>query len=72
MNPIVIAPRTNNDICVCMDPGVLNVYIKRALFHIPTKDEIFTQLSGACCFICIFTSRYCSKGLNLNSYPLLF
>lgn len=47
VHPIVVVPKSNGDIRICMDPRNLNKYVKRELFEIPTCDTLFAQLSGA-------------------------
>ncbi|KAJ8928682.1 hypothetical protein NQ314_018692 [Rhamnusium bicolor] len=56
-HPIVIAPKSNGDIRVCMDPRQLNVYIKREIFQILTIDSLFSELSGASYFSLIEASQ---------------
>lgn len=47
VNPIVVVPKSNGDIRICMDPRNLNKYVKREFFQIPTQDYLFSQLTGA-------------------------
>lgn len=47
VNPIVVVPKSNGDIRICMDPRNLNKYVKRELFQIPTYDTLFAELGGA-------------------------
>lgn len=47
VHPVVVVPKSNGDIRICMDPRNLNKYVKRELFQIPTYDCLFSQLSGA-------------------------
>lgn len=57
VHPIVIAPKPNGDIRICMDPRKLNMYIKRENFHIPTTDCLFSELSGAKYFTLLDASQ---------------
>lgn len=50
VHPVVIAPKANGDIRVCMDPRSLNKFIRRETFEIPTHESLFSELSGAKCF----------------------
>lgn len=38
VNNIVIVPKNNGDIRICMDPRNLNKYVRRELFQIPISD----------------------------------
>nr|CAI5841731.1 unnamed protein product [Callosobruchus analis] len=57
VHPIVIVPKPNNDIRVCMDPRALNQYIKRELFPIPTTDCLFNEVAGAKFFTLLDASQ---------------
>lgn len=47
VHPIVVAPKKNGDIRICMDPRRLNPFIKREHFHIATQDSLFSELAGS-------------------------
>lgn len=57
VHPIVVVPKPNGDIRVCMDPRSLNQYIKRELYPIPTLDCLFNELSGAKFFTLLDASQ---------------
>ncbi|XP_023310292.1 uncharacterized protein K02A2.6-like [Anoplophora glabripennis] len=57
VHPLVIAPKSNGDIRLCMDPRSLNVYIKRENFQIPTIDCRFSELRGARYFTLLDASQ---------------
>ena len=50
VNGLVIVEKPNGKLRICLDPRPLNNAIKREHFHLPTAEEIFSQMSGACFF----------------------
>ena len=50
VNSLVIVEKPNGKLRVCLDPRPLNNAIKREHIQLPTVDEIFSQMSGACFF----------------------
>lgn len=47
VNAIVLAPKKNGDLRVCLDPRPLNRAIRRAHYPLPTLTDIATKLQGA-------------------------
>ena len=66
----------NEKLCICLDPRPLNKAIKCEHCHLPTTEEIFSQMSGACFFskldeLLAFGNplgRYCFKRLPYGIY----
>ena len=56
--PIVIMPKKNGDIRMCIDYQKLYQATKRPIFHIPSAQEIFDKLGGNS----YFTTLDLSKG----------
>ena len=56
--PIVIVPKKNGDIRMCIDYRKLNQATKRPIFHIPSAHKIFNKLGGNS----YFTTLDLSKG----------
>ena len=50
VNGLVIVEKPNGKLRICLDPRPLNNAIKREQLHLPTAEEIFSQMSGACFF----------------------
>ena len=50
VNGLVVVEKPNGKLRVCLDPRPLNNAIKREHLHLPTPEEIFSQMSGACYF----------------------
>ena len=48
--PIVVVPKANNKVRVCVDLTKLNDSVRREKFPLPTTDELLAQLSGATTF----------------------
>ncbi|XP_054713060.1 uncharacterized protein K02A2.6-like [Uloborus diversus] len=46
VHPIVIVQKPNNQIRICMDPRMLNKYVKREHYPIPTQQSLFSQIEG--------------------------
>lgn len=68
VHPIVLAPKSNGDVRICMDPRTLNTYIKRENFPIPTTDALFAELAGAKYFTLLdASSAFLQIPLNHNS-----
>ena len=47
VNGLVVVKKPNGKLQVCLDPRPLNKAIKREHLHLPTAEEIFSQISGA-------------------------
>ncbi|XP_064468578.1 uncharacterized protein LOC135380477 [Ornithodoros turicata] len=45
VHPIVVVPKKNGTVRVCLDPRKLNVAIKREYYKIPTEEEMLANLS---------------------------
>ena len=50
VNSLVIGEKPNGKLRMCLDPRPLNNAIKRKHIQLPTVDQIFSQMSGACFF----------------------
>ena len=50
VNSLVVVEKLNGKLRMCLDPRPLNNAIKRKYIQLPTVDEIFSQMSGACFF----------------------
>ena len=48
--PIVVVPKANNKVRVCVDLTKLNESVRREHFPLPTTNELLAQLSGATTF----------------------
>ena len=46
----MIVEKPNVKLGICHDPRPLNNVIKRENLHLPTAEEVFSQMSGACFF----------------------
>ncbi|XP_064463440.1 uncharacterized protein K02A2.6-like [Ornithodoros turicata] len=49
-SPLIIVPKPNGDIRVCLDPRKLNEAIKRPHYQIPTQERQFARLHGSTVF----------------------
>ena len=47
VNGLVVVEKPNQKLRVCLDPRPLNKAIKREHLHLPTTEEISSQMSGA-------------------------
>jgi len=45
-SPLVVVPKKDGDIRICLDYRKLNQITKRPIFHIPSAQEIFDRLGG--------------------------
>ena len=45
VNSIIVAETRNYDIRMCIDPKDLNMSVTREHFHIPTKEEMLSELT---------------------------
>ena len=50
VNGLVLVEKPNGKLRLCLDPRPLNKAIKREHLHLPTAEEIFSQMSGASYF----------------------
>ena len=50
VNGLVIVEKPNGKLPICLDPRPLNNATKCEHLHLPTAEEIFSQMSGACFF----------------------
>ncbi|CAG9089362.1 unnamed protein product [Plutella xylostella] len=50
VNAIVLAPKKNGDIRLCLDPRPLNRAVRRAHYALPTVSELAARLRGAAWF----------------------
>ena len=50
VNGLVIIEKPNGKLHICLNPQPLNNAIKHECLHLPTAEEIFSQMSGACFF----------------------
>lgn len=71
VHPIVVVPKPNGDIRICMDPRSLNINIKRELYPIPTIDSLLNELAGAKYFTLLDASQaFLQIPLDVNSSKL--
>jgi len=56
--PLVVVPKKNGDIRICLDYRKLNSFTEKPIFHIPPATEIFDRLGGCS----VFTTLDLSKG----------
>jgi transposase InsO family protein len=47
LSPIVVVPKPNNQVRLCVDYRQINKYIQTDQHYMPTSDEIFSKLHGA-------------------------
>ncbi|GBM45276.1 Uncharacterized protein K02A2.6, partial [Araneus ventricosus] len=47
VNPIVVVPKKDGSIRICLDPRPLNKYIKRQHYQIPSQDQLLSKLNGS-------------------------
>lgn len=47
VHPIVVVPKPNGSLRVCMDPRSLNKYIKREHYSLPTVENALAEVHGA-------------------------
>ena len=57
INSVVVAPKKNGKLRVCLDPKDLNNAIQRENYHLPTIEEITTRLHGAKAFTLLDVSN---------------
>lgn len=50
VNPIVIVPKPNGTLRICLDPLHLNQAVLREHYQVPTAEEIFAKVSGSTVF----------------------
>jgi transposase InsO family protein len=50
VNEMVVVNKPNGSIRVCIDPRDLNPQIKREHYQLPSRDEIFSEVTGAVIF----------------------
>ena len=50
VNGLVIVEKPNGKLRICLDSRPLNNAIKRERLHLPTTEEIFSQMPGTCFF----------------------
>ena len=58
VNGLVLVEKPNGKLRICLDPRPLNKAIKLEHLHLPTTEEIFSQMSGAS----YFSKRDASSG----------
>ena len=72
VNGLVIVEKPNGKLRICLNPRPLNNAIKRQHLHLPTADEIFSQMSGACFSSKLAASSgYCQIKVDEESSHLL-
>ena len=47
VNGLIIVEKPNGKPRICLDPRPLHQEIKRGYLHLPTAEELFSQISGA-------------------------
>jgi hypothetical protein len=47
VNSMVVVPKPNGELRICLDPRDLNFAVKREHYQMPTLDETTSQLAGA-------------------------
>ena len=50
VSSLEIVDKPNGKLCICLYPWLLNKAIKREHLPLPTAEEIFSQMCGACFF----------------------
>ena len=63
VNGLVIVKKPNGKLSICLDPRPLNNALKREHLHLPTAEEIFSKMSGACFFL----KTRCFLGILANT-----
>ena len=58
--PIVVVPKTNDKVRICVDLTKLNENVKRENYPLPTTDHLLAKLSGAT----VFTKLDCNSGFH--------
>ncbi|KAK7114087.1 hypothetical protein V1264_000209 [Littorina saxatilis] len=58
--PIVVVPKANDKVRVCVDLTKLNESVRRENFPLPTTDELLSQLAGAT----LFSKLDCNSGFH--------
>ena len=58
--PIVVFPKRNNKVIICVDLTKLNESVKRKNFSLPTTDHLVAKLSGST----VFTKLDCNSGFH--------
>ena len=67
VNSMVVVPKPNGAVRICLDPKDLNAAIKREHYKMPTLDEITCQLAGARWFTLLdATSGYWVHGVTFQ------
>ena len=56
---IVVRPKSNGNICICLDAREINKALKQGKFPMPTLDSLIDNMSGA---------KYFSKTDLRNAY----
>ena len=62
--PIVVVPKSNGSVRICVDLTKLNESVRRENFPLPTTDQLLAQLSGAT----IFSTLDCNSGFYQTRY----
>ena len=71
VNGLVLVEKLNGKLRICLDPRPLNKAIKREHIHLPTAEEIFSQMPGASYFSKLdASSGYCKIKLDEQSSNL--
>ena len=73
VNGLVILEKPNGKLRICLYPRPLNKAIKREQLHLPTAEEIFSQMSGTCFFSKLdASSRYWQIPYGIHSASEVF
>ena len=46
-SPMVVVPKRDATVRICVDYGKLNEFVQREHYHLPTAEEIFAKIKGA-------------------------
>ena len=46
-SPMVVVPKSDATVRICVDYGKLNEFVQRQHYHLPTAEEIFAKMKGA-------------------------